>query len=84
MNERNGDLDLRTVLTASDPGTISLAEGILESAEIPYLAKGKYIQNLFGLARTVAANPVIGSVEIQVNSEDEERALELLSAIDGE
>ncbi len=81
MNERSGDLDLRIVLTASDSGTISLAEGILEGAEIPYLAKGEHIQDLYGLGRLYPINPVIGPVEIQVNSEDEKRALVLLSAI---
>ena len=79
MGDRNHDLDLRTILATSNLATISLAEGILEDAGIPYLAKGEHIQDLFGLGRLVPVNPVSGPVEIMVNAEDEARAAELLA-----
>ena len=84
MNDQNSDLDLRTVLMTNDLAIISLAEGILEGAEIPYLAKGEQIQDLFGLGRLVPVNPVSGTVEIQVNAEDEKRAVDLLAEIVGD
>ena len=81
MSDQNSDLDLRTVLKTNDLATLTLAEGALESAEIPYLAKGEQIQDLFGFGRMVPVNPVTGPVEIQVRAEDEKRALELLAQI---
>jgi hypothetical protein len=85
MTDRNDrhdqDLDLRTVLETSDLGLIALAEGILEGAEIPYLAKGEGIQDLFGMGRLVPVNPVSGAVEIQVTAENEPQARELLAEL---
>ena len=84
MGDRTDDLDLRTVLTTSDLATIALAEGILEGAEIPYLARGKHIQDLFGFGRMVPVNPISGPVEIQVRAGDGERAAELLADLAAE
>ena len=83
MGDHSGDLDLRTVVETSDLVIISLAEGILADAEIPYLAKGEHIQDLFGFGRLVPVNPVSGPVQIQVNAEDEERAVALLADLFG-
>ncbi len=79
MTDPNNDLDLRTVLETSDLGTIALAEGILEGADIEYLAKGEGIQDLFGMGRLVPVNPVSGAVMIQVAAENETAARDLLS-----
>jgi hypothetical protein len=81
--DRDHDLDLRTILVTSDLTTISMAEGILEGAEIRYLARGEDIQDLFGLGRLVPVNPISGPVEIQVLAEDEVRARELLADFTG-
>ena len=56
-------------------------EGLLESAGIPYLARGKHIQDLFGFGRLVAVNPITGPVEIQVRSSDLAAAREILEDI---
>jgi hypothetical protein len=79
MNDDSRDLDLRTVLQTSDLGVIALAEGILEGDQIPYLARGAGLQDLFGLGRLVPVNPISGPVSIQVAAENEERARELLA-----
>ena len=81
MGDLSNDLDLRTVLMTSDLATISLAEGILAGAEIPYIARGKDIQDLFGIGRLVPINPVSGPVNFQVNAEDAERASILLAEL---
>lgn len=79
MTDRNEDLDLRTVLVTGDMTLVGMAEGALESADIPYLAKGEHIQDLFGIGRMVPVNPISGPVSIQVRAEDEARARELLT-----
>jgi len=84
MSDHTHDLDLRTVLETSDLALVALAEGILEGAEIPYLARGEHIQDLFGLGRLVPVNPISGPVAIQVNAPDEERATALLHDIVGD
>ena len=84
MSDDARDLDLRTVLETSDLGRISLAEGILEGAEIPYLARGEGIQDLFGFGRLVPVNPITGPVAIQVTAEDEARARDLLAELGGD
>ncbi|MFN2370593.1 MAG: DUF2007 domain-containing protein [Candidatus Krumholzibacteriia bacterium] len=73
-----GDLDLVTVLATSDLGLIDIAEGLLEGAGILFLAKGEGVQDLFGLGRLTAVNPITGPVEIQVNAADAESARQLL------
>ncbi len=75
----NHDLDLVTVLATSDAGLIDIAEGVLEGAGIPYLAKGEGIQDLFGFGRLTPVNPITGPVEIQVNAEDATSARDLLA-----
>jgi hypothetical protein len=73
------DLDLVSVLVTTDQGLIDIAEGLLEGAGIPYLAKGEGIQDLFGLGRLTSFNPLIGPVEIQVTAQDAASAQELLA-----
>jgi len=79
MSDKSHDLDLRTVLETSDPALIAIAEGILEGANIEYLAKGESIQDLFGIGRLVPVNPISGPVTIQVAAENEAEALALLN-----
>jgi hypothetical protein len=85
---RHNDLDLVTVLATNDLGLIDIAESLLEGASIPYLAKGQGVQDLFGLGRLTAVNPITGPVEIQVNAADEESArrllAELIAEVEGE
>lgn len=81
MTDQNQDLDLRPVLETSDLVAINLAEGILESAEIPYLARGEQIQDLFGLGRLVPVNPISGPVVIMVRADDESEARLLLEEL---
>jgi len=87
MNRRN-DLDLVTILATNDLGLINIAEGLLEGASIPYLAKGEGVQDLFGFGRLTAVNPITGPVEIQVNAVDAESArrllAELITEVEGE
>jgi hypothetical protein len=75
------DIDLVTVLETSDAMTIAMAEGLLEDAQIPYLAQGDMIQDLFGLGRLTAVNPISGPVTIKVDRPDAEAAARLLAVI---
>ena len=75
--------DLITVFESGNQGVIAFVKSILDSAEIPYLAKGENIQNLFGLGVIgTGFNPISGPVQIQVRREDESVARELLAEID--
>ena len=80
MSDRN-DLDLETVLATNDLGLIDIAEGLLDGAQIPYLAKGAGVQDLFGLGRLTAVNPIVGPVEIRVNAADAASARRLLADV---
>lgn len=77
----DNDLDLATVLATSDLGLIDIAEGLLDGAGIPYLAKGEGVQDLFGLGRLTTVNPITGPVEIQVNTSDADSARQLLAEL---
>ena len=75
--------DLITVFESGNKGVVAFVKSILDSAEIPYLAKGENIQNLFGLGVIgTGFNPISGPVQIQVSREDESVARELLAEID--
>jgi hypothetical protein len=64
------DIELVTVLESGDTAVIAVAESLLDGAEIPYLARGEMIQDLFGLGRLTAVNPITGPVVIQVDRAD--------------
>ena len=53
-------------------------EEALEMAEIPYLAKGEGIQDLFGFGRLTVVNPVSGPVEIFVMEPKAEQARQVV------
>ncbi len=52
-------------------------------AEIPYMAKGAQIQDLFGFGRLTVVNPVSGPVEIYVRSTEADAARKAVAAILG-
>lgn len=79
--DRDNDLDLVTVLATNDLGLIDIAEGLLEGAGIRYLAKGEGVQDLFGLGRLTAVNPITGPVEVQVVAGDAESARRVLEDV---
>lgn len=73
-----------TVARPSDPGEQMLMEALLEGAGIAYFAKNSQVQNLFGAGQIGGFNLATGSVQIQVSSEDESRAMELFEQRLGE
>ncbi len=73
------NLELVPVLTASQEADIVIIESLLVGAEIPYLARGERIQDLFGLGRVVVVNPITGPVEFTVAASDVEAARQVLA-----
>lgn len=79
MTRRSDSDDPVTVLETSDPALLAVAKSLLESADIPYFAKGENVQDLFGLGRFgTGFSPVAGPVELQVAAEDAHDAHALL------
>ena len=76
MKEPDG---LVTVLESSDPARLLVAKSLLEDAEIPYLAKGEGVQDLFAWGRFGTGFSLIaGAVRLQVSVDDAEEAKALL------
>jgi hypothetical protein len=73
-----------TVLASSDPALIAVAKSLLEDAEIPFVATGESIQDLFGLGRIGGFNPLVGPVKIRVPRTFEEEARRILADIETE
>jgi hypothetical protein len=61
-----------------------LSKSILEDADIPFMAKGEGVQDLFGMGRIGPAgyNLITGPVEIQVPSNYEKEARVLLTDVE--
>lgn len=78
-NTEPRDIELVTALESGDTAVIAVAKSLLEGAEIPYLARGEMIQDLFGLGRLTAVNPITGPVVIQVDRADLDDAQLLLA-----
>ena len=75
---------LVTILETGDPFLLGVAKSLLDSAGIPYLAKGEALQDLFAVGRMgTGFNPIAGPVELQIAPEDEEQARDLLARLDG-
>ncbi len=74
------DLDLVTIVELTDAGRLALAKSLLDDADIPSLARGDGLQDLFGLGR-ISFNPLIGAVKMQVRRADEARAREVLTEL---
>ena len=73
---------LVTVYETGHEGVVAVIKSILDEAQIPYLAKGEGVQDLFGVGVVgVGFNPVTGPVEFKVMPEDEKYARELLKDI---
>ena len=76
------DMELVTLTAVRDERQMVLLESELEAGGIPYLAKGKHIQDLFGFGRLVQVNPITGPVEIVVRADDLKAAQAILAGID--
>lgn len=77
------DTNVVTVFESGNVALVALAKSILDGAEILYVVKGEYLQNVTGTAfPPFHFNPVAGPVAIQVNPKDESIARELLAEID--
>ncbi len=74
--------ELVTVFESDDRVAISLAKGMLEQAEIPYIVKNEGLQELFGYGRMgTGYNPIVGAIQLQVDREYAEAARGLLNEI---
>lgn len=81
--EQHPDLELVTVLETGDPALLAVAESLLIDAEIPYLKRGDFLQDLFALGRLgTGANPITGPVAVQVAKENADSALQVLAEIE--
>jgi len=81
--EPTPDAELVPLMVARDQSQLILIEEALDLAQIPYMAKGESIQDLFGFGRLTIVNPVSGPVEIYVTSTDADAAREAVAAILG-
>jgi hypothetical protein len=80
--EEHPDPELVTVLEAGHPALLAFAESLLIDAEIPYLKRGEFLQNLFAPGLGSSADLVIGPVAVQVAKENADAALEILAEIE--
>lgn len=70
---------LVTVFADGDPSRVIVAKLLLDGNDIPYVAVGDGLQDLFGMGRIGAGtNFVTGPVQLRVAAEDVEDALEVL------
>ena len=81
--EPDPDIELVLLLVESDEARLILIEEALDMAEIPYMAKGEKIQDMFGFGRTMGFNPIAGPVEIHVRSTDLDAARKAVAEILG-
>lgn len=79
--EPTPDAELVPLMEVLDQSQLILIEEALDMAQIPYMAKGENIQDLFGFGRLTIVNPVSGPVVIYVTSTDAEMAREAVSAL---
>ena len=75
----NPNLRLVPVLQTAEEANLLVIESLLASAEIPYLAQGEQVQDLFCFGRSMGGNPIIKSVEILVADTDFEDARRILA-----
>ena len=72
-----------TVYEAGNPAFIAFVKSIFQSEGIRYFCKGEALQDLFAGGRLgTEFNPVVGSIAIQVDERDVEKAKELLNQIE--
>jgi hypothetical protein len=70
--------DAVVVFETSQMPELVLIKGALESAGIPYLAKGEELQSLFGAGLLGGFNPVTGTVKITVEKGRADEAREII------
>ena len=79
------DIDHRhlvKVFETGHEGIVALVKSILDDAQIPYLATGEGIKDLFGVGVIgTGFNPITGPVSFSVLPEDEEQARDLLKDV---
>ncbi len=75
------DLELVPLLVIRDEARLAMVEARLEEAGIRYMAKGEQIQDLFGLGRLTAVNPITGPVEIYVAADEVEAARQIIADV---
>src|SRR5207249_1278895 len=74
---------LVSVLTSADPLRIAAFKSVLDEAGIRYVTKGEGLQDLFAAGRLgTGFNPIAGPVELEVESEYEHTAKDLLAQWD--
>jgi hypothetical protein len=74
--------DLVTVLEAGGPAVVAIAKSLLDSADIPYVARNETLQDLFGGGRVgTGFNIAMGPVQFQVPRGREEEARALLTEV---
>ena len=75
--------DLVTVFTTGNAAILPVIESVLKDAGIEFVAKSERLQDFFAWGRIgLGYNPILGPVEIQVTTEDQEAARELLKEIE--
>jgi Putative prokaryotic signal transducing protein len=79
--EPTPDARIVPVFATGDAGRIALAQSLLEGEGIDYFVRNDNLQDLFGLGRITAFNPVVGASQIWVREDDADRARELLSGL---
>ena len=81
--EPTPDVELVPLMEVRDQSQLILIEEALDLAQIPYMAKGERIQDLFGFGRATIVNPISGPIVIFVTSTDAEVAREVVEAFLG-
>ncbi len=78
------ELKLIPVASVRNESDVLFIESLLSDAEIPYLARGEKIQDLFGMGRLVGINPITEPVEFLVAEENAEDARLVLAGFLGD
>lgn len=74
---------LVTIFRTGHEGLVAVVKSILDEAQIPYLANGDGVQDLFGVGVLgTGFNPITGPVVFQVMPENAEYAKELLKDVE--
>ena len=69
-----------TVWRSGNQALLVVAKSLLEAEGIEYFPNGERLQDFFGWGRIgTGYSPIVGLIELQVASDDAERALELLA-----
>jgi Putative prokaryotic signal transducing protein len=75
--------DLVTIYTAVNASLVPVIESVLRGAGIQFLLKSERVQDLFGWGRIgLGYNAIVGPVQVQVTTDDQEAAQELLKEIE--